>query len=123
MRAKPAVSKNSAGYFLWNVWDRQEGIFDLTKLFVGAQGTLGLLLEADVELVPVQKHRAMMIIFLYDLSHLGEIINEVLPLNPESFESYDDNTLKLALRFFPEFAEQWAQEVSFRRGFNSSRSS
>lgn len=46
-----------------------------------------------------------MIVFLHDLSHLGEIINEVLPFEPESFESYDDKTLKLALRFFPEFSK------------------
>src|SRR5258708_4415709 len=31
---------------------------------------------------------------------------QVLPLQPESFESYDDNTLKLALRYFPEFAKK-----------------
>lgn len=105
MNAKPQVSKNSAGYNLWNVWDKENDTFDLVKLWVGAQGTLGLMLEADIELVPVHKHREMMIIFLHDLSHLGQIIDEVLTLNPESFEAYDDNTLKLALRFFPEFAK------------------
>lgn len=104
--AKPAVSKNSAGYYLWNVYDKDTETFDLTKLWVGAQGTLGLLLEAEIEVVPVHMHREMMIIFLDDLSHLGEIIKKVLALNPESFESYDDNTLKLALKFFPEFAKK-----------------
>src|SRR3989338_7595812 len=48
----------------------------------------------------------MLIIYLHDMSHLGQIINAVLELNPESFESYDDNTLKLALKYFPEFAKQ-----------------
>src|SRR6266568_3896043 len=105
-KAKPQVSKNSAGYFLWNVWDKQKDIFDMNKLWTGAQGTLGMMVEADLELVPVHKHREMEIIFLHDLSHLGQIIDAVLPLQPESFESYDDNTLKLALRFFPEFAKQ-----------------
>ena len=105
-KAKPDVTKNSAGYYLWNIYDKKTKIFDLTKLWVGAQGTLGLMLEADIELVPIHKHREMLIIFLYDLSHLSTIINEVLPLKPESFESYDDNTLKLALKYFPEFAKQ-----------------
>lgn len=106
MKCKPSVSKNSAGYNLWDVWEEEKGTFDLTRLWVGAQGTLGLLLEADIQLVPVHKHREMMVVFLHDLSHLGQIINEVLPLLPESFEAYDDNTLKLALKFFPEFAKQ-----------------
>src|SRR3989344_5418641 len=105
-RAKPEVSKNSAGYFLWNVYNKEKGIFDLTRLWVGAQGTLGLFLEGDLELVPVHKHRDMLVIFLHDLSHLGQIIKEVIALEPESFESYDDNTLKLALRYFPEFSKQ-----------------
>lgn len=105
-KAKPPVSKNSAGYFLWNVWDPEKKIFDLTKLWTGAQGTLGLMLEADLELVPVMKHHEMEIIYMHNLDHLGEIINTVLPLGPESFESYDDNTLKLALKYFPEFAKQ-----------------
>jgi FAD/FMN-containing dehydrogenase len=104
--AKPAVTKNSAGYFLWNVWDPESKIFDLTKLFVGAQGTLGMMLEADLQVVPVHKHREMMVIFLHDLAHLGEIITTVMAEGPESFESYDDNTLKLALRYFPEFIKQ-----------------
>lgn len=105
-KAKPQVSKNSAGYFLWNVYNREKGIFDLTQLWTGAQGTLGLLIEGDLELVPVNKHRDMLIIFLHDMNNLGEIIREVLKLAPESFESYDDNTLMLALKYFPEFAKQ-----------------
>jgi len=36
MAAKPDVSKNSAGYYLWNVYDRKTGVFDLTKLIVGS---------------------------------------------------------------------------------------
>jgi len=117
MKAKPQVSKNSAGYFLWNVYDREKKIFDLTHLWVGAQGTLGMFLEGDLELVPVHKHRDMLIIFLHDMSHLGEIIKEVMALSPESFESYDDNTLKLALRYFPEFVNQLGFFGTIEAGF------
>ena len=116
-KAKPDVSKNSAGYFLWNVYDKQKKTFDLTRLFVGAQGTLGLFIEGDLELVPIHKHREMLIIFLHDLSHLSQIIKDVLELKPESFESYDDNTLKLALRYFPEFAKQLGLLGMIQAGF------
>ena len=104
--ARPKVLKNSAGYNLWDVWNEKTGIFDLTKLWVGAQGTLGMMVSAEIGLVPVNKYREMVVIFLPDLTKLGEIINKILPFGPESFESYDDNTLKLALRFFPEFAKK-----------------
>ncbi|MEK7620889.1 MAG: FAD-binding oxidoreductase, partial [Patescibacteria group bacterium] len=45
--AKPNVSKDSTGYHLWNVWDRETGVFDLNKAIVGAQGTLGLVTRAE----------------------------------------------------------------------------
>ena len=104
--AKPQVSKNSAGYFLWNVYNKEIKVFDLTKLFTGAQGTLGLMLEADLKLVPLHKHREMAVIYVYDMNRLKEIVDVVMPLKPESFECYDDNTLKLGLKFMPEFTKQ-----------------
>lgn len=105
MLAKPKVSKNSAGYALWNVYDKTAKTFDLTKLFIGSQGTLGVITEATVKLVPVKKYSEMMVVYLYekDLQKLGEIINTVLATNPESFETYDDNTLRLAIKYFSEF--------------------
>lgn len=116
-KAKPTVSKNSAGYFLWNVWDPEKKIFDLTQLWVGAQGTLGMMLEADLGLVQVKQHSEMMIIFLHDFDHLGEIINQALALKPNSFETYDDNTLKLALKYFPEFAKKLGTSTFISTGF------
>src|SRR4051812_19283395 len=49
--AKPKVSKNSMGYNLWDVWNRETGVFDLTKLFVGSQGTLGLVGDIHFSLI------------------------------------------------------------------------
>ena len=66
-QAKPNVSKNSAGYYLWNVYDKETKTFDLTKLLVGAQGTLGLMTKADLRLVPVKKHAEMLIVYVISL--------------------------------------------------------
>jgi len=100
---KPTVSKNAAGYTLWNVWDGK--IFNLNKLIVGAQGTLGITTEADLKLVPVKNETKLFVVFLPDLTKVSEIVNVVLPLDPESIESYDDATMKLAVRFFPEMVK------------------
>jgi len=101
--ARPNVTKNSAGYALWDVVDRKRGTFDLTKLIVGSQGTLGLITQARLSLVKTEPHHAMLVIFLSDLGKLPEIVRRVLAFAPESFESYDDHTFKLAARYGYEF--------------------
>jgi FAD/FMN-containing dehydrogenase len=102
---RPHVSKNSAGYYLWNVWDEEKQIFDLSKLIVGSQGTLGIVTEAKLKLIPVKDETKLFVIFLPDLEHVSDVVNEILPLDPESIESYDDATMKLAVKFFPEMVK------------------
>ena len=101
--AKPNVSKNSAGYYLWNVWNPDTEIFDLCKLIVGSQGTLGIVTEITFDLVPVKKFSTLCVVFLKDMSNIGRIVNIALAEHPESIESYDDNTLKVAVKFFGDF--------------------
>ncbi len=98
--AKPIVSKNSAGYYLWNVWDGKT--FDLTKLIVGSQGTLGIVTEVRFSLVSVDKFSRLFVIFMRNIERLGEVVNVILKYDPESLESYDDSTLKFAIKYFPE---------------------
>ncbi|HEV2412468.1 MAG TPA: FAD-binding oxidoreductase [Candidatus Saccharimonadales bacterium] len=101
--AKPHVSKNSTGYNLWDVWDRETGIFDLTKLIVGSQGTLGIVTDITYRLVPHRPHSGLLVLFLHDVDRLGELINVVLKSKPASFESFDDATLIFTIRFMPYF--------------------
>lgn len=101
--ARPKVSKDSTGYHLWNVWNRDTGIFDLTKLFVGAQGTLGIVTDIKFDLVPARKHSGLLVLFLRNTNDLGELIPKVLESKPATFESFDDQTLWLSIRFMPSF--------------------
>jgi FAD/FMN-containing dehydrogenase len=101
--AKPHVSKNSTGYNLWDVWDRHRGVFDLTKLIVGAQGTLGFVTDIHFRLVPARKHSGLLVLFMRDIDDLGEVITKVLESKPATFESFDDATLWLSIRFMPSF--------------------
>lgn len=98
--AKPNVTKNSTGYNLWNVWDRKTGIFDMTQLIVGAQGTLGLTTDIKFRLVEAPKHSGTLVIFLRNINDLGVLINKVLTHKPASFEGFDNYTLMLSFKLF-----------------------
>lgn len=101
--AKPKVSKDSTGYHLWNVWDRETGIFDLTQLIVGSQGTLGLVTDITFDLVKNPEHTGTLVIFLRKLDNLGELINDVLAKKPATFEGFDNYTLMLSFKLFMYF--------------------
>lgn len=101
--AKPHVTKNSTGYNLWDVWDRDTGIFDLTKVIIGAQGTFGFVTDITLRLVPAPKHSGLFVMFLKDIDKLGELIPKVLSHKPATFESFDDVTLWLSIKFMPSF--------------------
>lgn len=104
--AKPIVSKNSCGYYLWNVYDKERGVFDLPKMIVGSQGTLGLVTEIEYALVKPKKYSHLLVVFMTDLNQLGETATAILEEKPESFESYDDQTLKVAFKFLPQLMKQ-----------------
>lgn len=105
--AKPNVAKNSAGYNLWDVWDRKT--FDVTKLFTGSQGTLGITTEVTFRLVKPEAHSGMLVIFLKELAPLADIVNTILPLKPTSVESFDRHTFRLALKHFTGFFKLFAR--------------
>lgn len=106
LAAAPKVSKDSTGYHLWNIWNRDTGIFDLTKLFVGAQGTLGITTDIKVNLVTKPAHSGTLVCYMRDINQLGEVIPAVLAHQPATFESFDDNTLWLSFKFFFAFIKK-----------------
>ncbi len=103
-QAKPKISKNSAGYYLWNIWNGE--IFDLNKLIVGSQGTFGIVTEAKIKLIPEKAYHDMIALFFQSWNELPQVVNAILPYGPESLETFDDETLKLGIRFMPEIAKR-----------------
>lgn len=101
--ARPKVSKNSMGYNIWDVWDRDKNVFDLSKLIVGSQGTLGIVTDIKFKLVENKKHSGLLVLFMKNLNDLGVVIPKVLEHKPATFESFDDQTLLLSIRFMPSF--------------------
>lgn len=104
--ARPRVSKNSSGYALWDVYDKENDTFDLTQLFTGSQGTLGICTSAQVRLVEEKPHKRLISLFFKSWDDLPGIVNALLPFKPMSLETFDDQTLKLGIRFMPGVAKR-----------------
>lgn len=104
--ARPRVNKNSMGYNVWNVWDKDNGIFDMTQLFTGSQGTLGVITDITIEAVPKAPHSGLLLAYLPSIKHLGDVITTVMQHNPATFEGFDDITFNLGIRYFNTFRKQ-----------------
>ncbi|MBI3624236.1 FAD-binding oxidoreductase [Candidatus Saccharibacteria bacterium] len=115
--ARPAVSKDSTGYHLWNVWDPQRGVFDLTQVIVGSQGTLGLVTDITFRLVSVPKYSGTLVIFLEHMDNLGQVINAVLTHHPATFEGFDNYTLMLSFKLFSYFHQNLGWGGMIKLGF------
>jgi FAD/FMN-containing dehydrogenase len=104
--ARPHVNKNSMGYNLWSVWDRETGIFDMTRLITGSQGTLGIITDITMEAVPKAPHSGLLLAYLPSIKNLGEIIETVMHHKPATFEGFDNITFNLGIRYFNTFRKQ-----------------
>lgn len=103
-RARPNVRKNSAGYQLWRIWDRDKTEFNLAKLFVGSQGTLGFITSAELMVVPSPRYLRMLVVPINNLSHLAKAVKCIVAHHPEGLETYDKHTYELAKEHMPEQA-------------------
>lgn len=98
--ARPKVAKDSTGYRLWDVWNRETGIFDMTQLFVGAQGTLGITTDITFKLVPnPMKFVGTLVVYLRTTKGLGNVTENIMSHNPFAVEVFDDKTLWLSFKF------------------------
>ncbi|MDQ3075583.1 MAG: FAD-binding oxidoreductase [bacterium] len=121
--AKPKVTKNSAGYYLWNVVDfddvrGEEEYFDLNKLLIGSQGTLGIATEITFKLMEEPKYRKLLVVFLRDINLLPNLVNIILKHKPETLESYDDKTFLLVLKYIWDFIKLLGWKNLFKLVFS-----
>ncbi|MBH0203609.1 MAG: FAD-binding oxidoreductase [Nitrospira sp.] len=93
---RPTVSKNSCGYNLFGVADGlARGSFDLPKLFVGSEGTLGVMSEATLTLVNRPTSTLTALLHFQRLEEVGDAVPQILALQPSALEVMDANTLNL----------------------------
>ncbi len=105
-RNHPRTVKNAAGYQLWDLWDAHKQTFNLSRLFIGAQGTLGIITEAELKLVKPGSHRRMVVTPIKNLDTLPDVVKTMLAEGPAICETFDHYTYELAEKLHPEDAER-----------------
>lgn len=86
------VSKDSVGYDLRDI-KRRDGSIDLTPLFVGSQGTLGIITEAILRVTPHNPHTTLLVAALDDLDAAAGVVEKLRASNPSAIEMIDRNLI------------------------------
>lgn len=100
-RSMLQVRKNAAGYDLADI-RRRDGSFDLTPLFVGSQGTLGIISEISLTTESYNPETTLVLASFDSLQQAQGAVQELLalPERPCALEMVDGNLL------------QWAHDIN-----------
>ncbi len=107
---QPYTIKNSSGYDLWRIL--KDGVMDLTSLFVGSEGTLGIITEAKIRLSPLPGKTLGGLVYFESLDKVGRAVQKIRELSPNMLEIIERRILDLARQqkaemrpYLPEGAE------------------
>lgn len=89
------VSKDSIGYSLDDV-RRADGSIDLTPLFVGSQGTLGIITEAILKASPHETHTALVVASFDTLESAVKAVDIARDYEPSALEIIDRHLIEFA---------------------------
>lgn len=96
----PHTSKNAAGYALKNV-KRKDGSFDLTQLFIGSQGTLGIFTEATIATAAYNPKTTLVVGYFDSLEKAGAAVLQLQKLQPSAMEVVDYYLLEFIRKHKP----------------------
>ncbi|RWX07723.1 FAD-binding oxidoreductase [Rhizobium hidalgonense] len=108
----PKLNRYMTGYDLAHI-RRSDGRFDLNAVLCGSEGTLAMIAEAELSLLPIPAHAALINIRYGDFNTALEDARNLVALNVASVETVDEKVLGLArgdivwpgiARFFPDDA-------------------
>ncbi|MGQ0796344.1 MAG: FAD-binding oxidoreductase [Methanobacteriota archaeon] len=99
LASRRPVRKHACGYDLWAVAEGLgRGVFPVAALFVGSEGTLGVVTQVTLRVLRVPSGRVTLLVFLDRLADLGAVVRELLPLGPSAMEAVDGGSLDLVGR-------------------------
>jgi FAD/FMN-containing dehydrogenase/Fe-S oxidoreductase len=95
-RNYPDIPRRVSGYNLDALLP--ENGFDVAQLLVGSEGTLVTVLHAELDLVPVLEHTAMLVLGYPDILHAADAVPEILrhcEVSPVQLEAMDQRLAEL----------------------------
>ncbi|MCA0402106.1 MAG: FAD-binding oxidoreductase [Proteobacteria bacterium] len=116
----PRLNRYMTGYDLAHI-RRQDGRFDLNAVLCGSEGTLAIIAEAELNLLPIPKHTALVNIRYGNFEAALEDARTLAALAVASVETVDEKVLGLAkadivwngiARFFPDDAAGSANGIN-----------
>ena len=108
-RRFPRILRRVSGYNLDEF--AGDGPMDLTRMVVGSEGTLAVVTEAKVGLVPQPKHKGLAVVHFHGLTEAMEATVRVLELGPSAIEVVDRTVVDRCrqapgFRYLVEFVER-----------------
>ncbi len=101
-RRYPKILRRVAGY---NLPEMRLRPFNLSRLIVGSEGTLGIVTEATIRIVPRPAHAVVAVVHFRDLRQALEAVPLILPHGPSAVELIDRMIMDMT-RTQPEFARR-----------------
>jgi FAD/FMN-containing dehydrogenase/Fe-S oxidoreductase len=98
---QPLTRFNRCGYLLHDVLTA--GHFDLPRLLVGSEGTLGIFTEATLRTIPLPASRGLVLLGFDSLEGALRAAERALPSRPAACELMDRRLVSLARERGPEF--------------------
>ena len=109
---RPESFRNSCGYNLFDAM-REDGEIDLTKIFCGSEGTLGIFTEIELELLKLPDYRnAVLLYYKDDLSAFSEI-KHFLDLRPSTVQALGFEFLQIIASEYPEIYSRFSKGTRF----------
>lgn len=90
---RQALARDNVGFNVFDIFHR-DGSCDLTPLFVGSQGTLGIVTEAIIKVAPYNPQKSMLVATFKTYKAMVQAVEQVEPIGVSSMEMVDRGLLE-----------------------------
>lgn len=92
----PKMSRFLTGYNLAKVYEDNHGLFNLNAILSGSEGTLAVVTEAKLNIIPIPKYKKLLAIKYQSFNDALKAAKLLLSSDPTAIETIDEKILSLA---------------------------